>query len=202
VRLWDWRHDDPVQVLSGHEDVVSGAVFSPDRSTVLSFSADETVRLWQVATGRELRSFRHDGRVLDAAFSHDGKWIVSAGDDYEVRVWDVDSGARQHTLPGHATTVAFSPDDKMVLTGVADGSVTVWDAASGTRLSLLERHSGVINSVSFNPAGDLILSVSDDHTAKVYPCEVCGDHDELLALAEKRLRYVRDPAPRSDTRSQ
>jgi WD40 repeat protein len=64
--------------------------FSPDGKTILSGSSDCTVRLWDVATGKELRRFvGHKDSVIGVAYSHDGKRVLSASDDGTVRLWQM-----------------------------------------------------------------------------------------------------------------
>ena len=73
---------------------VNAAAFSPDGARIVSGSHDNTVRVWDAASGEELLVLRgHEKRVSAAAFSPDGARIVSGSDDDTVRVWDVASGA-------------------------------------------------------------------------------------------------------------
>ena len=88
-------------------------------ATLASGGGDRTVRLWDVATGRQIGATLtgHAGRVTSVAFSPDGTTLATAGDDGTVRLWDVATGQPiGATLTGHtgagATSVAFSPDGR------------------------------------------------------------------------------------------
>ena len=89
-------------VLRGHEEMVSAAAFSPDGARIVSGSYDQTVRVWDAASGAELLVLRgHEDDVPAAAFSPDGARIVSGSWDNTVRVWDAASGAELLVLRGH-----------------------------------------------------------------------------------------------------
>jgi len=68
--------------------------------------------------------------------------------------------------------------------------VHLWDAGTGRPLAVMHEHADVVNAVSFGPGGRTILSASDDHTARIYPCEPCAPVGTLLSLA--RARTSRD----------
>src|SRR3954464_9219891 len=89
----------PKAVLDGHEDFVRSVAFSPDGKTLVSGSDDRTVKLWDVATGKENATLKgHKASVRCVAYSPDGKTVASGSDDGTIRLWDATSGKEQLTL--------------------------------------------------------------------------------------------------------
>jgi WD40 repeat protein len=117
-------------IFRGHTDSVGGIAFSPDGKNLVTSSADSSVRLWDVATGTEVRRFvGHPVNAFGAAFSPDGKYVVSSGRDGTARLWDVQTGREVRRFTGHASevrTVVFSPDGKYILTSSFDGTARLW----------------------------------------------------------------------------
>jgi hypothetical protein len=82
------RHNAIFGLLEGHQDRVIQAAFSPDGKLLVTASADNTARLWEVARGQALQVLKgHEDRVIQAAFSPDGKLVVTASDDRTARLW-------------------------------------------------------------------------------------------------------------------
>jgi WD40 repeat protein len=106
-----------LQTLEGHTGSVRSVAFSPNSKQVVSGSSDQTVRLWDAATGAPLQMLEgHTDSVYCVAFSPDGKQVVSESGDQTVRLWDAATGALLQTLEGHTSSVssmAFSPDSKL-----------------------------------------------------------------------------------------
>ena len=130
-RIWDAATGKEIATLSGHENIVQSAAFSPDGRRIVTASWDRTARIWDAATAKEIVSLRgHDANVMSAAFSFDGLRIVTASWDGTARIWDAETGAEIADLRGHNALVqsaAFSHDQTRVVTGAFDFTARVWD---------------------------------------------------------------------------
>ncbi|KAJ1329819.1 dynein assembly factor with WDR repeat domains 1 [Microdochium nivale] len=158
--------------LEGHTGPVESAVFSPDSSRVVSASYDETVKLWDAATGTcEATLEGHSDGVMSAAFSPDGRRVISASYDETVKLWDAATGTYEATLEGHTSGInsaVFSPDGRLIISASDDETVKLWDAATGTCEATLEGHSDGVMSAAFSPDGRRVISASDDKTVKLW----------------------------------
>uniref|UniRef100_A0ACD5H1Q0 WD40 repeat domain-containing protein n=1 Tax=Desertifilum tharense IPPAS B-1220 TaxID=1781255 RepID=A0ACD5H1Q0_9CYAN len=89
IHLWDTATAQE-QILPGHRTNITSLIFSPDSQAIASTSWDDTFKLWNIATGREIRTFKgHQSDVTHVIFSPDGQTITSASTDRTVRIWRV-----------------------------------------------------------------------------------------------------------------
>ena len=155
-----------------HMEAVRAVAFSPDHRYALSASNDLTVKLWDVATNRCVRSLEgHRDWVNSVAFSPDGAYALSGSTDKTLKLWGVSTGSCVSTFRGHADavySVAFSPDNLYALSGSADKTLRLWDATTGRCLRTFEGHWGGINAIAFSPDGVQGLSGSQDNTLKLW----------------------------------
>ena len=103
VKLWDVGREREARQLFGHTGEVTSIAFSPNGALIATASEDRTVRVWDAATGDELRVIQHGTPVSAVGFSHDGRRLVSGDSRGRVRVWDACSGCRR---PGELLRIA------------------------------------------------------------------------------------------------
>jgi len=151
--------------FEGHTNDVLSVCFSPDGKYALSGGRDNTIKLWDIASGNEIKSFEgHNSMVTSVNFSPDGKFALSASNDYTLKLWDITSGIEIKTFkgPGYSflTTTCFSPDGKYAISGSFDNILVLWDIESGNEIKSFKGHTGTIFSVDFSPDGKFVLSGS------------------------------------------
>jgi WD40 repeat protein len=156
---------------AGHSETVTSVAFSPDGKTLASGSLDSRIKLWDVSTGKELRTLIGH-RVTSVAFSPSGQTLANGNLDNTIELWDAPTG-REGVFPltGHSsfvTSVAFSPDRKILASGSYDDTVKLWVFSTGKELHTLKGHSGGVNSVAFSPDGKILASGSADDTVKLW----------------------------------
>ncbi|MCS6936254.1 MAG: WD40 repeat domain-containing protein [Candidatus Bipolaricaulota bacterium] len=190
-----------VCTLSGHTSVVTSVAFSPDGKLLASGAQDNTVKLWEVASGQEVRTLSgHTSYVRSVAFSPDGRLLASGALDQTIKLWEVASGSLVRTLSGPTNivfSVAFSPDGQLLASdscGRTDrsgrciqGEIKLWEVSSGREVRTLSGHTRGVWSVAFSPNGQLLASGANDRNIKLW--EVTSGQ-EVRSLAGHRINLI------------
>ncbi len=166
------------RALEGHTAPIRSVAFAPNGKMVLSAGHDNTVKLWDFATGKLVKSLRgHGGWVRSAAFSPDGHWVLSGSHDYEAKLWSI-AGYEEvrvfqgRVLAGHADAVlsaAFSRDGREIVTASRDRTAKTWDFATGKLLhDFDEGHDYLASTVAYFPDGKRLLTAAADNTARIW----------------------------------
>ncbi|HLP90796.1 MAG TPA: WD40 repeat domain-containing protein [Nostocaceae cyanobacterium] len=183
--------------LEGHTNSINSVSYSQDGKMLASASADKTIKLWDAATGKLLKTLSgHQDIIFGVSFSPDGKRLASASRDQRAIIWDVATGQPLHTLFGHKNyvkNVAFSPDGTMLASGGSDNMIKLWDVATGQPLRDLSGHTKTIKSLSFSPDGRMLASGSSDRSVKLWNVAT-GQLLRTLSHSASvtRVRFIQD----------
>ncbi|MEZ4732254.1 MAG: pentapeptide repeat-containing protein [Caldilineaceae bacterium] len=167
---WQVQH-----TLTGHSDAVFAVCFRPDSRQLASASADGTIRLWQVQSGRLQQTLLgHTDAVNAIAYSPDGHTLASAGRDRSVRLWTVESGWCDRLLSGHedaVKTLAFRADGQLLATAGSDQTVRLWHTATGQLYRTIQSDTPELLSVTFHPDGKTLAVNERDYSIRLWEIE-------------------------------
>jgi WD40 repeat protein len=157
-----------------HDDAVRAVAVSPDSKAVAAVDHAYTLRLWDLATGRELRRLGTGLKVYHAvAFSPDGKHVAAPTAGGLLRLWEAATGKEVRSFKGPGGTYAcfvFSPDGKTLAIAWPEdtGKIRLWDVASGKPLRVIKGHVHRANDLAFSPDGKALASGGYDRTVRIW----------------------------------
>ena len=178
INLWNVATGEHIKTLRGpnkannerlyyHGEEVSNLTFSPDGTILASSNYNDTIKLWNVATGEYIRGLTGHaggltGAVSSLAFHPDGTLLASGGyyssypNNYmDIHLWDVATGEHIKKFTKHIGVVyslVFSPDGTILASG-GSTNIHLWDVATGERIGMLEEHEGLVHSLAFSHDG-------------------------------------------------
>ncbi|OJA12192.1 hypothetical protein AZE42_03927, partial [Rhizopogon vesiculosus] len=170
-------HRDPVKTFEGHKDEITSIATFPDGKRIATGSWDETIRIWRLADGREMKKWVVKKKVGALLILRDGKQVVStegddADDDFDRtvywRLWvrDVETGrVIAGPLDGHTNMVYaldVSLDGGILASGSYDCTVILWDTTTWQRKGQLLQCGAHVIWVRFSPTGQLGVATKED----------------------------------------
>ena len=181
-------------VQMGHSGAIYSVAFAPNGRWVLTGGWDGTARVWDIATGREIRRLEGDHLIVSfVAFSPDGRTVLS-GTGNTARQWDVGTGRELQPFEVHSgdvKSVAFFADGPRLLTVSDDGQTPrLWEMETKKELQRFKGHSGRIYSLVLSPDGRKLLTGGHDKTARIWEVSTgkelrrfVGHSDEVTSVA-------------------
>jgi WD40 repeat protein/uncharacterized caspase-like protein len=198
-KLWDAVRIREIRELPSFDS--TSAVFSPDNRLVLTGDRDKFARLWDAATGLEVRRFEGlaantswidfpaDGRFLQINSVHQSGGIV---DSIAAHLWNLSSGQevrRFEGIPDMANSADISPDGRLAVTG-GENTAHLWNIGTAAEIRSFVGHTDQITSVRFSPNGRLLATGSEDGTARLWDVST-GQQLRILVGHSDKVSAVR-----------
>ena len=162
-----------LRAFEGHTDAVQSVFLSQDSRLALSGSNDNTLKLWDIATGECLRTFEgHTDSVSSVCLSADNRFAFSGSFDWKnnLKLWDVATGKCLRTFEGDRAavkSVAFSPDGCFAVSA-GEYKLRLWNMSTGECQHIFEGHKDSVVSAALSPDGNYALTGSHDKTLKLW----------------------------------
>ena len=152
---------------------VTPYAFSRDGRQALSTDERNSLILWDIPSGKELKRFSGShGEITALAFSPDGSRAIAGTSGGNLVIFDVASGKDIRTLNGHSglvRSVVFSNDGAYAFSGSHDNSARLWEVSTGKEVcQLTTENPKQIKAVAMSPDQRLLVTGSMDGTTRVW----------------------------------
>jgi len=177
---------------TGHKSAVVSISLSPDEKLMASANYEGYIRIWDIASTKELRTIDNQASISAIAFSPNGKYIASGGISKGVKLWEVTTGKQMYHLRDFdSRSIEFSPDGSELCLGTTDNMAVIVDANTGETIRKLEGgHTDDVYSVAYSPDGESIISGGEDKTVILWDVKT-GDLLKRFEGHSKKIGSVR-----------
>ncbi len=179
-------------VQLGHSDDVNAVAITPDGKYIVSGSKDKNIKLWDIKTGKEIRTFTgHTHSIYSITVTSNSKYILSGSGDGTIKLWSIKTGKIIRTFKGNSSPInSVSTNGDYVISGNDHWMLDLWSLKTGKRIKTFKGHRGWIRSVCITSDGKNIVSGSGDKTIKLWDVKTGkiirtfeGHTDEVSSVA-------------------
>ncbi|WP_414541409.1 WD40 repeat domain-containing protein [Nostoc sp. CCY0012] len=160
------------QTLAGHGDSIWSVALTANGQTLVSASADKTIKVWNVNPGKIISTLEgHTDTVREIAISSDDQTLVSGSGDKTIKVWNLQTFEIIRTINpngGPVWSVAISSDGQTLVSGTEDGNIQIWNFHTGQLLRTIQGHESRVFSVAISPDGETLATGGLDTTIKIW----------------------------------
>lgn len=185
--------DSNYEPLRGHSDIVHDVAFVPEADTVVSVSADCTMRAWDMQDFSNAAIYRgHNYPIYSVDVSAWSVYLATASHDRTARLWSLDRTFCLRIFAGHqqeVNVVKFHPNGSYLATASADKTVRLWSIVDGKMVRVFPGHKGSVHALAFSQNGKYIASAGDDKRVKIWDlaegsviADLKGHSDSIVGL--------------------
>lgn len=185
VTVLNFRTGEEIDTKILHSSSIHLATFSPNGELLAGWSEDETIKIWNLTTGRKIHSLPKTSGVNSLSFSADGNLFAFGTDYYNIYIWDLEFGEKVGILSewkSQCPTATISPNGK-IIASVIDEGLKLWSLRTEEAIYTLPWHylNSDISSVAFSPDGKILATGNYDSTIKLWKVE---DGQEIHTLTK------------------
>ncbi len=168
VLVWDVVTQKVIDTIKSATEAVYSVAYSPDSKTLAIGSADNKLRLRDLASSTE-KVISSTGQVKSIAWSPDSKSIAISTSDMQIYVYDAASNAEIKKINAAlwVNSISWSPDGSRIISGNNDGSMFVWEVGLWT-LKEFSLSKSAVNCAKWGPVGPVVATVNSDSIARIY----------------------------------
>lgn len=160
--------------LTPHNTTINTVKWSPDGKRLASGSADNTIKIFDIESGKEVQEFTgHQGSISDLSWNPDGKKLASAAKDKTIKIWDLEKNQEIDSIPGHDNGqmyIKWSPNGEYLATDNTYNSIIIFTKDIQT-VHVLEEHEQIITCIVWSPDSKYIATGSFDCSIKIWDIE-------------------------------
>lgn len=174
LKIWDLCSGQSTRTWEGHNQQINHIAITPDDKKIISASDDSSVKVWDINSSNQIFSLSvHQAEINAIAVTSDSEQVILAFDDGKIEVWSLTTGAcitptvlSDYPFEDPLTNLITTKDGEYIIFAV-DTKIYVWQQSDNSVLAI-EAHDGKIKNLILLPCNNLLLSVSDDDTLKIW----------------------------------